>query len=268
MHLLSIFTVFGAMIVGVLFLAFPVVDIFSLTKSLGEKPCVHLASTISNKTVILRVDDIQAYAWGETSQKMITDASVRNIPLTLGVIPIGLKDDTEFVTFLKSHACKVEFALHGLTHDGGEYETHPEFGTSTQDEAYNRIVEGREILKEITSDLIVTWIPPLNVHSSGTIDALNELNFTHLSSEGEGIFDYDAATFSYVSDSLVSPLKVVDSCLRTFEKSTYCIVMLHPQDFADGLVHSQEKYESYYLELLDAFTREGVTFSRLKDIPL
>jgi predicted deacetylase len=200
--------------------------------------------------------------------KMLADAKARSIPLTLGVIPLGLNEDAELVSYLKTNACTVELGLHGFSHDGGEYEEYPEFGTSTKEEANVRILQGLDILKNITADQIVTWIPPLNEHSEGTIAALGQLGFTHLSSEGKGVFDYDAATFTYTTDSLVSPEEVIKQCTSAFKTSTYCIIMLHPQDFAEGLMHSQEKYEQYYLGLLDAFVREGVTFSRLKDIPL
>ncbi len=265
---LVILVVFGVMVWGVVFFGFLDNQLKSVDNVVKNISCVPVVSSVSDRTIVLRIDDIQAYAWGETSQKMITDASMRGIPLTLGVIPLGLNEDNELVSFLKANACSVEFGLHGLTHHRGEDAELPEFGIATKVEALVSIKEGREILKTVSTEPVVTWIPPLNVHSEGTIEALNQLGFTHLSSEGKGALDYDAATFSYDSDSLLSPDKVIDSCKKTFEKSSYCIVMLHPQDFADGLVHNQEKYKVYYLDLLDAFTREGVTFSRLKDIPL
>ena len=268
LRLIGIFILFGLMVGGVLFLDFPDIFVKSRSNSVVENPCVPIQSSLSNKTVILRVDDIQGYAWSETSEKMIIDAEALGIPLTLGVIPAGLTDDTELVSFLKNHGCSVEFAQHGLTHHGGKDGSLPEFGTSSKNEAYSLIQKGRDILKNITNDLIVSWIPPLNEHSQGTIDALRELGFTHLSSEGEGTFDYDAATFRYDTNVLVSPEEVIKSCIKTFKTSTYCVVMLHPQDFADGLAHDQEKYKRYYLDLLDGLMSEGVTFSRLKDIPL
>jgi hypothetical protein len=267
-RLLVILLLFGAMVGSVVFFGFFNNKHESVGGVVQDTPCVPVVSTVTSRTVVLRVDDIQAFAWGTTSRKMIADASVRNIPLTLGIIPFGLHEDTELFSFLTTNACSVEFALHGLTHYGGADGLHPEFGTSTKEEAYVPIEQGLQILKKITTDSIVTWIPPLNVQSEGTIEALDQLGFTHLSSEGKGALDYDAATFSYETDSLLSPEIVTSSCLRAFEKSTHCIVMLHPQDFADGLVHNEEKYKRYYLDLLDALIGEGVTFSRLKDIPL
>ena len=42
--------------------------------------------------------------------------------------------------------------------------------------------------------------------------------------------------------------------------------MIHPQDFADGLDHSQEKYERYYLGLIEAMIKEGFTFARFNEL--
>lgn len=268
LRLLVILLVFSAMVGGVVFFGFLDNQLKSVDNVVKNISCVPVVSSVSDRTVVLRIDDIQAYAWGETSQKMITDASMRGIPLTLGVIPLGLNEDVELVSFLKANACRVEFGLHGLTHHRGEDAELPEFGIATKEEALVSIKEGQEILKTVSTEPVVTWIPPLNVHSEGTIEALDQLGFTHLSSEGKGALDYDSATFSYDTDSLLSPEKVVNSCKEAFEKSTHCIVMLHPQDFADGLIHNQEKYKRYYLDLLDAFFREGFTFARMKDIPL
>ncbi len=268
LRLVGIIAVFGGMVAGVIYVAF-----FSNSGVLPvdvsiNKTCIPLEGTVSDKTVVLRIDDIQAYSWRETSEKMITDAGKRDIPLTLGLIPLGLNDDKALSAFLKATACRNEIALHGLTHDGGEYGNHPEFGTYTKEEAREHILFGLEVLRGVTEEPVVTWIPPFNVHSQGTVEALHELGFTHLSSEGKGQFDYDTSTFNYDTDSLLTPEKIVESCKVGFETSTYCIIMLHPQDFADGPAHSAEKYQEYYTNLLDALEDEGFTFARMNELSL
>ncbi len=268
LRLAGIFLVFGLMVTVLWLILNPFSNSESVTTIFADKKCEQVANTISEKTVVLRVDDIQAYTWRETSMKMIDDAISRNIPLTLGIIPINLSDDVELVSFLKDKRCQVEFGLHGLTHSAPAGAATAEFGEYTKEEALSKIAEGQRMLTAITPDQIVSWIPPLNIQSSGTIDALRELGFTHLSAEGEGKFDMDAYTFIYGSNVLVSPEKVVEKCKSAFESSNHCIIMLHPQDFAIGLNHNEEKYSKYYLGLLDALAKEGVTFARLKDLPL
>lgn len=265
---LSIFLVFGAMVSGLWFFMNPFSNTQTVYTVLPDTDCQFINSTQSEKTVVLRVDDIQAYTWRETSMKMIHDAASRNIPLTLGVIPVGIIEDVELVTFLKNHKCQVEFALHGLTHNAEKGVDAPEFGAYTKDEALSKITAGQRLLAAITSDPIVSWIPPLNIQSDGTIEALGELGFTHISAEGQESFDYDASTYRYGENTLVSTDDVVNLCRKAFETSQHCVIMLHPQDFATGLDHDEKKYQEYYLELLDALEKEGVTFSRLKDLPL
>ena len=264
----GIFVLFGLMVTGLWLILNP----FSYDKNtitlLPQSECELVPSVVSGKTVVLRIDDIQAFAWRETSMNMIADATSKDIPVTLGVIPVGIGEDTEFVNFLKNYSCKIELGLHGFTHNSKEGDDVPEFATYSKDEALSRIKEGQNLMRSITTEPIVSWVPPLNIQSSGTIVALKDLGFTHLSAEGDGEFDMDASTYIYGSNVLVSPEKVVESCRKTFETSTHCIIMIHPQDFADGLVHDQEKYQQYYLGLLDALIKEGVTFARLKDLPL
>ncbi len=233
-----------------------------------EVDCTPLSARQSSTTVVLRVDDVQAHAWRDTTIRMISDAESRGIPLTLGVIPIGFSGDSVLVDFLKKRWCRHEFALHGWNHSAGEDGKHPEFAALSKNEAKDRITPGLEMLRLVTRDPIVTWIPPLNVQSDGTKEALTELGFKYLSLEGKRTFDYDAATFSYLNYSLVSPEKVVADCKIAFKSDSKCIIMLHPQDFADENNHDEELYSKYYTALLDGLQKEGYTFARMKDLPL
>lgn len=268
-RLAAIFTVFCTMIGGLLFVFSSSNDRVIVEKlPTGVASCAPIKGILSDKTVVLRVDDVQAYSWVKTVKHMITDVGELGIPITLGVIPVGLENDKELSTFLKSHACRVEFALHGLTHSSEGDGSIPEFGILTKDEAMESVSTGLDILRSVSTEPVVTWIPPLNVHSKGTIAALQDLGFKYLSAEGDSVFDYDAATFSYGTTALVPPEKVVEVCLATFIQSPYCIIMIHPQDFADGLEHNQEKYEHYFLGLLKALVAEGVTFARFNELPV
>lgn len=228
--------------------------------------CPPRESVQGERLVVLRVDDVQAYAWSETSMRMIEDAEKEGIPLTLGVIPAGLLSDGTLVSFLKKRPCTHEFALHGWNHGEGESGNTPEFGELTKDEARARIIPGMETLSHLTLEPVVTWIPPLNVHSKGTDDALHELGFTYLSTEGKGVYDYDSATFRYGTNVLVGPEMVMEECENAFQVDGHCIVMIHPQDFTDGPVHNETKYKTYYLDLIEAFKAQNVTFVRMRDL--
>ena len=121
LNLIGIFVAFALMVGGFIFVAFSVDESPSPKVAVPvAAACVPIQGIVSDKTVVLRVDDVQAYSWVETTKRMVVDAGEQGIPLSLGVIPVGLKDDVELVGFLKDQACRVEFALHGLAHSFGE----------------------------------------------------------------------------------------------------------------------------------------------------
>ncbi len=52
----------------------------------------------SSRMVIIRIDDIQAYFLEDISIKMMDDAKSRGIPLSLGVIPKAIDENTPIHT--------------------------------------------------------------------------------------------------------------------------------------------------------------------------
>jgi hypothetical protein len=92
------------------------------------------------------------------------------------------------------------------------------------------------------------------------------VNLVSYTSLQKGDHDYDAATFEYGENTLVSPDTVVDACKRAFEADNHCVVMLHPQDFTDGPVHNAEKYESHFLALIRSLKALDVTFVQMRDL--
>ncbi|MCA9361340.1 DUF2334 domain-containing protein [Candidatus Kaiserbacteria bacterium] len=230
----------------------------------SEADCKPFPITVGDKTVILRVDDIQAYTWKDVSIKMIEDAKWRQIPLTLGVIPKDILSDVELVNFIKVRICNHELAMHGFDH-GVTEAGGPEFGELEKDEALDRIERGLDILNKISTEPIVTWIPPQNIQSSGTDEALKEKGIQKTSKEGKGEWDYDATTFNYADDVLVEAADTISACEETFKTESVCIIMLHPQNYADGLDFDEELYKTHYLALLDGLIDKGYSFARFKD---
>jgi|GEM_PF-2917417 len=224
-------------------------------------PCAPFPAVVGEKTVVLRVDDVQAFAWPSTTRSMIVDAEDRNIPLALGVIPKNLSVDDELVSFLKQRECNHEFALHGFDHANvGPNEEFAEFELLEQEAAFLRLTQGLEELQVVTDSDIVTWIPPLNRHSTGTQAALTELGVTRWSTEGEATWDYDAATFTYGANVLTPTDQVLADCASSFDTSDVCIIMLHPQDFTTNNYHDEAKYSVHYVDLLDQLLASGYGF--------
>lgn len=228
-------------------------------------PCEPLSVKKSSKMVIIRVDDIQAFSWTDISEKIINDAYVRKIPIVLGVIPKDLKEDGDFYKFLRKRRCHFEIAQHGFEHNVGDDGVTPEFRGKTKKEALEMIVKGKKIIETLSREKIITFIPPNNEYSEGTKESLREAKIKLVSSEGKQYFDMDTSVFNYDIKSLMSADKIILDCEKEFVKSNLCVIMIHPQDFADLSGFNKEKYK-IYIDILDNLQKLGISFVRFKDL--
>ena len=227
--------------------------------------CTPVPATLSDRMVVLRVDDIQAFGWFDVSQQLIQDSLDRQVPLVLGVIPRGLSGTNPMYRYLKKVHCAMELAQHGWTHQGEGTGEEPEFRDINQSEAETKIMLGENVLRHITDQPIMTFIPPENKYSTGTVEALRSHGFRVISSEGKRHFDYTATTYDFPTQEPVPVEKIVKKCNEKFKKTDVCVVMIHPQDFATDGRLDPEKYRTF-TQLLDAFKKDRTTFVRFRDI--
>ena len=213
------------------------------------------------KNVIIRIDDIQKGAYENITYLMINTALAKNIPLTLGIIPQGISEDDKLINFLKNNKCYLEIALHGYTHD----EENPEFENLSFEKADLKIQQGLKELSQIDNE-IVTFIPPQNIYSKGTLEALTKNGIRILSDEGSGQYDYSTTTFDFDENHIVPFNEVVIDCMAEFADNNICIIMVHPQDYLDknGVINLK-KFENY-TRLLDTLKFQNASFIRFKDI--
>lgn len=227
-------------------------------------PCSDIYVQQAGKRAVLRIDDIQAFAWRDISERMIDDARSRSIMPLLGVIPLNLKDDSRMYGYLRSVRCDVEMAIHGwdnkVSADG-----EAEFQNLSEEEAYDRISRGKDILEWLSREAVITFIPPNNIYSEGTAQALKRSGIIYVTSEGTAELDYHATTYDFGEHRLVSAQEVLDACAQRFKADNICIIMMHPQDFATDGNLDEEKY-ALYLSILDTMRQSGVTFVRFKDL--
>lgn len=223
--------------------------------------CEPIQTSDGENKVVLRVDDIQAFAWRETTIKMVDEALANNMPMVLGVIPAKLQEDPIMSKYLKRNHCKIEISQHGWDHQSEP----PEFTNLDEDAAYQRIIKGKAILQEITDFPIVTFIPPHNTYSEGTKKALERAGFLIISSEGSGVFDYTTSTYDSSKSALNPVSEVIDQCQEGLNKNNLCVVMLHPQDYTTNDQLDEEKYKKYS-ELLVELKKLNVSFVQMKDV--
>lgn len=235
------------------------------SSAFDSKPCQAFETKVSEKNIILRFDDVQAYAWREISMQMINKSLEKNISPLLGIIPEKIEEDTQIYQYLKNIGCQVEFAQHGWDHNiqtGGDI---PEFGNLNEEEAYQKIIKGKKVIEKIAGEPLLTFIPPNNFYSQGTGQALKKADFQIISSEGDQPFDYSVSTYNSDRKELVPVSEIIKHCQQAVLEKDLCVVMFHPQDYATDDLLDQEKF-SYFLELLNELEKLDFSFVTPKDL--
>lgn len=222
--------------------------------------CSKIEQPKKDKKVIIRLDDIQAYALRNIQIRMINDALERNIPLSLSVIPYRLEEDKIMYSFLKKNKCNLEFAMHGWDNDVEHKGEIPEFGRASEEEAYERIMKGKPIIEELAGKPPKTFVPPNNEYSRATVRALARTGFSLITSEGPGpYYNYDASTYDFLNSVDNSNELVLSKCKNALNTRNLCIVMIHPQDYAKEGKLNDARYADY-LALLDTLKDMDIQF--------
>lgn len=220
---------------------------------------------LSNRMVVLRLDDVQARSWSTVNRHLMQDALDRGMPIVAGVIPKDIASDFAMSSFLIKNNCNIEIAIHGYTHhiDLDYIAQDGEFSRLTADEARTRLHKAIDETSLFVDTPIRTFIPPQNQISAEAQGVLHEFGLTYLTSEGNGVYDYDAKTWGGISAD-----SVVETCEQRFTAGDQlCVIMLHPQEFSnDNLQVDEEKYREY-IKLLDLIEGMNVNVVRFSDVP-
>ena len=223
----------------------------------------------SDKYIVLRLDDVQAYGWTDISIRMMNDAMQRGGTITAGVIPKNIDTDKRIVEFFNKYECNVEIAIHGYDHGIGEFspDFNGEFALLSEDEAKERLTLAKVELRKISKQKPVTFIPPNNQLSEGAKNAVQSEILPIISGEGDNYFDYDAATWNFVTNSFVNSDKVISDCESTFkEGKNLCVIMLHPQDFSNPDSSTDESRYNEYIKILNYFESNNIPAITFKEI--
>jgi len=267
MKFTSVIGIFMSAILVVVVMTTMAISFFGMTSSVSiverNFECERVWHAPGERNVVLRIDDIQAFAWRETQMKMVEDALERNMTLVLGVIPGisgGIFEDVGISNFLIRNRCKVEIAIHGYKHN------YKEFENFSFDEARVRVRKSLDILNLIEED-IVSFIPPDNVISDESYAALSFYEIDIVSAGyGSGKYGFSSSTYDWENKKLELVDVVLEQCRDALDKFGLCVIMFHPQDYVDNESHhDSEKYDEY-LALLDGVAEldaEVVTFRDL-----
>lgn len=219
------------------------------------------------KFVIIRIDDVQAYAWRDVTKRLVDTILANNMSVVLAVIPSrDLPNDIETKNMLVEYSRdeRVEIAQHGLLH------TPDEFINLTYDDAKSKIEEGRHVLVKELKIEPITFIPPYNTYSNGTEQALIEEGFTILSSGRNElefkpnitIMGFNSESKVSSSDGLIPVTEVLAKCSDSLSERNVCVIMLHLQDYATNGVLDEKKFEKFKI-LLNGINEKTTTFRKM-----
>jgi predicted deacetylase len=231
--------------------------------------CVDLKYLNQERTIILRMDDIAAWQYETESKVLVSDILKRNLAVSLGVIPEGLENDMRVVNWLREirKDNKIEIVLHGYNHDPNE------FIDLSKKEATLKIIEGKKILKNVIRVEPITFIPPYNEYSSGTIQALEDEGFRVFSAKNDE-FDIDksmislgfnARTYEFDKERYVPVEEVIENCAKSLDDNGICVIMMHPQDYMRDGEMDMNKYGDFIL-LLNELKKLDADFKTFKDM--
>lgn len=228
--------------------------------------CLPVHQEPSNQRVILRLDDVQAYAYTDITEKIIDETISHNMKMTLGVIPNNFLEDVRIDGILKRNSCNLELAIHGWDHISPRADGTFEFEEMSKEEALIRIRRGKEIFKKITNSPIVTFIPPGNKISVGTKEALSEEGIKYISADdSETEYGMNATTYDFPAKKLIENSKVIEACDKRFSANKLCVIVIHPQDYLTDDKIDLEKFKQY-IDLLDQLKKKSVFTTTFKDL--
>jgi Uncharacterized protein conserved in bacteria (DUF2334) len=234
---------------------------------------IHTPSDLTgHRLVVLRLDDVQAYSWRGISIQMIQDAQRFNAPIVAWVIPKNLTEDHVLTRFLERENCNIEIAMHGWDHSGtgitglqSQYIT--EFGNISYVEARRRIAMAKEVLEPLSGKPITTFIPPFNIASPGAVGAIRDEWIRVLSSIGTWVYDYHSTTYNFDKKRIVPATEILTNCAGSFAEKEPCVIMMHPQDYANiDKTIDEDPYNAHYIALLKYFSDMGVVFVTFDDL--
>lgn len=226
----------------------------------------------SEKTVIIRLDDVQGN-WRVYTVMRLTDASLdRDIPITLAVMPNkNINNDTIMKNYIinKIKDPRVEIAQHGTNHVEHEYQS------LNESETYNLARLGLDRMVNTFGIYPITFIPPYNEYNENTTKVLPKLGFRILSA-GRDEYKHDE-NMLYIGNTIQTGYgigkelthidKILYYCNKSLEKRNICVIMSHPQDFVkdDGKTLDETRYNEF-VRLLDTLKTWNVKFSTFKEL--
>jgi peptidoglycan/xylan/chitin deacetylase (PgdA/CDA1 family) len=220
---------------------------------LGLTPVAIIKTSIENReppSLVIRVDDIQDFAFREAQLFLLNESVINHVPLSLAVITGMFGEDREVVQTVKlAVSLGSDVAVHGWKHE--------DLAKLSFREQVALLFQSRSRIKEILDFDTRVLVPPMFSFSEDTMAAMHEegyniiSTFADLSEPGSiskvislpatvELSDYSNGTWEMKSSDSVKA-----EVSRSIQKYGFAVIVTHPQEFLTDGELNQVNVELY-----------------------
>ena len=216
---------------------------------LGASTGVFLKTT-QDRYVIVRVDDIQDFAFKDAQLFLLEHSTSTNLPLSLAVIAGMFGEDAEILEAMHlAVASGCEVGVHGWEHES--------LTSLPMTEQMNVLFRSKNRIKDLLGVDTQLLIPPMFSYNNNTVTAMCHESFNivstcidyHEPSSISEITNIPATVELSTLSNDVWRMKNIDTLIAEVEKSFelygYAALVTHPQEFVSNGQINQTAKESY-----------------------
>jgi peptidoglycan/xylan/chitin deacetylase (PgdA/CDA1 family) len=220
---------------------------------LGLIPVAIIKTSIENReppSLVIRVDDIQDFAFREAQLFLLNESVINHVPLSLAVITGMFGEDREVVQTVKlAVSLGSDVAVHGWKHE--------DLAKLSFREQVALLFQSRSRIKEILDFDTRVLVPPMFSFSEDTMAAMHEEGYNIMSTFADlpepgsiskvislpatvELSDYSNGTWEMKSSDSVKA-----EVSRSIQKYGFAVIVTHPQEFLTDGELNQVNVELY-----------------------
>lgn len=233
-------------------------------------PVAILKTSIENReppALVMRVDDIQDFAFREAQFFLLNESMINDVPLSLAIIAGMFGEDREIVQTVKlAVSLGSEVAVHGWEHE--------DLAKFSFGEQVALLSQSRSRIKEMLDFDVKVLVPPMFSFNEDTIAAMHGEGYNIIST----ITDYaepglmlkvinipatiELSDFSNDTWSMKSFDSVKAEISKSIQKYGFAVIVTHPQEFVTDGRLNQDCIELYRTLLITL--KENYSFKTLE----
>ena len=220
---------------------------------LGLIPVAIIKTSIENReppSLVIRVDDIQDFAFREAQLFLLNESVINHVPLSLAVIAGMFGEDREVVQTVKlAVSLGSDVAVHGWKHE--------DLAKLSFREQVALLFQSRSRINEILDFDTRVLVPPMFSFSEDTMAAMHEEGYNIISTFADlsepvsiskvislpatvELSDYSNGTWEMKSSDSVKA-----EVSRSIQKYGFAVIVTHPQEFLTDGELNQVNVELY-----------------------